>query len=69
MLTSAKSRRILHVISVTLAILVFGYGLFLKYLKHQDVNMVESSTKQELVKHDLNSQNDLKQVVDQGSPN
>lgn len=53
MLSSTKSRRILHFISVTLALLVFGYGLFLKYAKHQDVPATNSIQKTELVKNDL----------------
>ena len=51
MLSSTRSRRILHVISVTLALLVFGYGLFLKYAKSQNVPAVDSVHKTELVKN------------------
>tara|TARA_B100001971_G_C17981373_1_gene427562 strand:- start:239 stop:448 length:210 start_codon:yes stop_codon:yes gene_type:complete len=51
MLSSTRSRRILHVISVTLALLVFGYGLFLKYTKNQNVPAVDSLHKTELVKN------------------
>jgi len=50
MLSSTKSRRILHAISVTLALLVFGYGLFLKYTKNQEVPGTDATPKTELVK-------------------
>lgn len=52
MLSSTKSRRILHAISVTLALLVFGYGLVLKYSKKQDVPVDQPVQKSELVKSD-----------------
>lgn len=52
MLSSTKSRRILHAISVTLALLVFGYGLFLKYSKEQSAPITEPVQKSELVKND-----------------
>lgn len=31
MLSSIKSRRILNILSVSLALMMFGYGIFLKY--------------------------------------
>lgn len=50
MLSSTKSRRILHAISVTLALFVFGYGLVLKYSNKQELPLPEPVQKSELVK-------------------
>ena len=51
MLSSTQSRRILHLISVCLALMVFGYGLFLKYAKEGSLSNGQSIPKTELVNH------------------
>lgn len=69
MLSSTKSRRILHAISVTLAILVFSYGLFLKYTKDEAMPVENGINKKELVKNDSNSATELKEDLKTAVPN
>ncbi|NVK83121.1 MAG: hypothetical protein HWE21_02300 [Cytophagia bacterium] len=69
MLSSTKSRRILHAISVTLALLVFSYGLFLKYTKDETVPDGNGLDKQELVKNEHNSPVELKEDLKTAVPN
>lgn len=68
MLTTIKSRRILHFISVTLALFVFGYGLFLKLTK-EEVVPANKETKLELVKNDSGLKNESKDLLEVTLPN
>lgn len=55
MLSSTKSRRILHFISVTLALFVFGYGLILKYDNLKEYSDVNATSKIEQIKVESDS--------------
>ncbi len=55
MLSSTKSRRILHFISVTLALLIFGYGLILKYGNQREYSDVNATSQSEQVKVESDS--------------
>ncbi|PWL31219.1 hypothetical protein [uncultured Roseivirga sp.] len=68
MLSSTKSRRILHFISVSLAILVFGYGLFLKLTKEEVASPKEEVAK-ELVKNDHRPILEERETVEVSVPN
>ena len=56
----------MHVISVSLALMVFGYGLFLKYTKEVDNPTKETMTKTELVDH-LKTNSQKNEKLDQMS--
>lgn len=56
----------MHVISFSLALMVFGYGLFLKYMKVEDGSTQESMTKTELVDR-LESNSEKNEKIDQMS--
>ena len=68
MLSSTKSRRILHFISVSLAILVFGYGLFLKLTK-EEVALPKKEVAKELVKNDYRPIVEERETVEVSVPN
>ena len=55
MLSSTKSRRILHVISVSLALMMFGYGLFLKFENQGELPEQELMPKIEMAKTEKDS--------------
>lgn len=56
----------MHIISFSLALMVFGYELFLKYMKVEDGSTQESMTKTELVDR-LESNSEKNEKIDQMS--